>query len=259
MRDTVTRRRRLLAAVVLAALAATAGCSLPGSGTVSEERLGRPVDYDWNATANVTVNVTADGEYHAVYNVSNRSSLELYRTDGLANERPMPVSGVRYRHANGTVVNGTNLTVRQTRSRTVVELPPGPGQLGITAPTRHKRFATRTFVDGSYEVILPPGRRTGGFVFGSIRPGGYETTREGDRVHVVWEDVTTRTVSVRYYLPRDLAIFLGAAGVLGVVAVGGAAYFVVQIRRLARRREELGLDVDVEDDEFGRDPPPGMG
>lgn len=259
MRDTVSRRRRLLAAVALAALAATAGCSLFGSQPVPDERLGRPVDYDWDTTANVTVNVTTDGEYHAVFNVSNRSTLELYRTDSLGTEHPLQVSGVRYRHANGTVVNGTDLAVTRTRSRAVVELPPGPGQLGVTAPSRQKQFVMRTFVGGSYEVVLPPGRRTGRFLFGSVSPGGYETHREGDRVHLVWDDVTARTVSVRYYLPRDLAIFLGASAVLALVAVGGVAYFLLQIRRLAERREEMGLDVDVHDDEFGRDPPPGMG
>lgn len=258
MRDTVTRRRQLLAALALAALAATAGCSLLGSQQVSEERLGEPHDYDWATGANVTINVTG-GQFHAVYNVSNRSELGLYRTDGLGNERPLPVSAVRYRHANGTVVNGTNISVTRTRSRTVVALPPGEGQLGITAPSRAKRFSTRTFVGGSHEVLLPPGTRTGGFVFGSVQPGGYEIEREGDRVHVLWEDVSSQGITVRYYLPRDLAIFLGAGGLLALVALGGAAYFLLQIRQLAERREELGLDVDVDDDEFGRDPPPGMG
>ena len=46
---------------------------------------------------------------------------------------------------------------------------------------------------------------------------------------------------------------------LTVVGVGGAFYYKRRIDELRRQREELGLDVDTEDNEFRDDPPPGMG
>jgi hypothetical protein len=43
-----------------------------------------------------------------------------------------------------------------------------------------------------------------------------------------------------------------------VLGTGGALYYYLQIRETVKRREEVGLDIDIEDDD-GRDPPPGMG
>jgi uncharacterized protein HemX len=62
---------------------------------------------------------------------------------------------------------------------------------------------------------------------------------------------------VRYYLQRDLYLFGGLLALMLVVGAGGAGYYYLQIRETVRRREEVGLDVDVEDDRD--DPPPGMG
>jgi len=42
------------------------------------------------------------------------------------------------------------------------------------------------------------------------------------------------------------------------IGIAGAAYYAIQLRETRRKREEVGLDMDVEDDD--RDgPPPGMG
>nr|WP_274326221.1 DUF5803 family protein [Halosimplex aquaticum] len=50
-----------------------------------------------------------------------------------------------------------------------------------------------------------------------------------------------------------------ASGILTLVGIGGALYYLRQIRVLERRREEIGLDVETETDEFDDDgPPPGM-
>ena len=72
-------------------------------------------------------------------------------------------------------------------------------------------------------------------------------------------DVTSDSVAAQFYMPRDLQILAVVLSVAGVVAAGGVAYYLRKIRDLRARREEMGLDVDTEDDDFGRDPPPGMG
>ncbi|MEF8908480.1 MAG: DUF5803 family protein, partial [Haloarculaceae archaeon] len=63
---------------------------------------------------------------------------------------------------------------------------------------------------------------------------------------------------VRYYLQRDLWIFGGIAVVSVTLGIGGLVYYLRQIRQLEEKREELGLDVDYEDDPTDDGPPPGM-
>jgi hypothetical protein len=71
--------------------------------------------------------------------------------------------------------------------------------------------------------------------------------------------VTSDSVAVRYYLQRDLYIFGGAAAGLFAAGVVGTLYYRRQIEELRKRREEMGIDVDTDDDDFGDGPPPGMG
>jgi hypothetical protein len=68
--------------------------------------------------------------------------------------------------------------------------------------------------------------------------------------------VTSRGISVQYYLQRDIPIFGAIAGISLVIGLGGAYYYKRQIDRLREVREEMGLDVDVEEKDDG--PPPGM-
>lgn len=258
------RRRTLAATALVALLALSAGCAGLFSSEVPDDAIEKepPEPYDWNTTHTGTIHVVDGGDrYQAVFNLSeaNTTKLVLYER-GLASDRPEWVRSVRYRYPNGTEVNGTDpvVDVRLEGSRRVVEVP-DEGTVAFTGPSDIKQFGIRTPVDGSYEVVLPPGRRVGSFLFGRVSPGGYSTSVDDrDRLHVSWEEVNG-PIYLRYYLIRDLLLFRGAAVLLALVGAGGVLYYVRQIRQLKRRREEVGLDVEgEEDDEFGRDPPPGM-
>ncbi|MFB6218038.1 MAG: DUF5803 family protein [Halobacteriaceae archaeon] len=230
--------RRRLALLALAALALTAGCA----GGVSEERLSENATYDWESDTTAKINITGN-EYHAVYRVGANESLEIYRLDDLGGEQPVPVSALRFRYPNGTVVGPDRLGVEEEGSRVVVT-PPAAGRVGYTGPTRPKSFATPALVAGSYEVVLPPGMRIGVPLLGTISPGGYERTIEADgRTHLRWDDLDRGTeIELQYYLQRDLYIFAGLLVALAVVAVVGVLYFRRQIRALAAQREATDIE-----------------
>ena len=94
-------------------------------------------------------------------------------------------------------------------------------------------------------------------VVGWVSTGNDETVRDDrGRGRVVWaEPVTADTVSVRYYLQRDLYIFAGVLGAIVLVGIGGLLYRRRQIERLRKQRLEMGVDVGTDDD----DEPPGLG
>lgn len=255
-------RRTVLAAACVGLLVATAGCTGLFGNDVSDDDLAKepPAPYEWNSSRDVFVSVHTSN-YQAVYNLSatNTSKLDLYRNELTSNE-PLFVRSVRYRFPNGTVVNGTHPAVevgREGDSR-VIEVPREEGKLAFTSSSSDKQWGTPGFASGSTEVVLPPDRRVDSFLFARVNPGGYETSVDDDnRLHLTWDEVSG-SIYVRYYLIRDILLFRGLVVVLAVAALAGAGYYLRQIRKLQRRREELGLDVDADDDEFGRDPPPGM-
>jgi hypothetical protein len=269
------RPRSLLPVAALVGLVLLSGCAgLLGGGSVSDEQLAEAPagadDYDWSTDADVHVVVTENARFRAVYRVnrSERDSVQLFRRDAFGGQSPIPVSALRYRYPNGTVVNGTAFDERgggvgRTRDEVNVSLPASggteTGQLAFSSSSTPKQFTLPVFVEGSYAVVLPENRRVGVPPFGSVSPGGSETTRdEMDRTVVRWEEVRSDSLAVRFYLERDLYAF-GALAVVGLVAGGGGLlYYRRQIRRLREQREEMGLDVDVEDDDSRR-PPPGMG
>ncbi|UPV74132.1 DUF5803 family protein [Halorussus limi] len=254
-------RRLLLACATLAVLAATAGCTgIFGGDQISEKRLegDSNATYDWNTTAEVTLNVTG-GQYRAIYDFSNRSQLKIFQRESLGEEAPVDVKTVRFRYPNGTVVTLDQSQVQRKDSRTVFTLPSREGKLAYTAPHRGKSFSTPTYVEGSYEVILPSGMRVGTPILSQVRPDADQKHQIGGRVHLSWAEVTAKNVTVRYYLARDLLIFGGIIGAGVVIALLGLAYFRLQIRQLEREREEMGLNVDTDGDEFDQGPPPGMG
>jgi hypothetical protein len=283
-----------VAVALLGGLLALAGCStVLGPGPVQEGQLaadpGSP--YEWNASADGYLEVNR-GNYTAVYRVANRTTgdreaggnftIGLYTRDALGTDQPIDPEALQFRYANGTLlryaerngtttvvmqkgdeirnVTGSKLAVSKSRRRTTVSIPTNrSGRLAFTAPKNGKQVATPTFVEGSYEMVLPQGARVGLPVLSQIQPGGSTAEPVGERVHVRWDSVTrARSVLVRYYLQRDLYLFGGLLALMLVVGAGGAGYYYLQIRETVRRREEVGLDVDVEDDD-GRDPPPGMG
>jgi hypothetical protein len=255
-------RRLLLAAGCLALLAVTSGCLGFGTGPVSEDTLDSdPAEaYQWETNRTAHIVVQENTQFRAVMNV-NQSTIDLFRRDGFGGSNPLSVEAVRYRYPNGTVITGSELRerggeVRETRDETVVELPPGAegnGTLAFTSSGTPKRFTLPTYVDGSYEVVLPEDRRIDFPVFGQVSPGNYQTSRDDrDRVEIAWaEPVTADTVSVRYYLQRDLYIFGGLLGLIVVVGIGGLLYRRRQIEQLKKQRTDMGLDVDTDDD----DPP----
>lgn len=246
--------RRLLALVSLVTLVSLAGCAGFGSVT-NEERLREDATYDWETDADATITL-GGGEYQAVYTVENESTVRLYTSTGYGDDQPIPIESVKFRYPDGTVVGMDQIEVEETRSELYVHLPAENGQLAFSSDSQPRNFASETFVDGSYEVILPPGYRVDNFVLGNVRPGGYETEIVDNRVHIRWDTMDSDVVSVRYYLERDVYLLGGIVVVASIGAAIAAVYVYRQMRELRRRREEMGLDAVEADD---RDPPPGMG
>lgn len=283
-------RRLAFGVLGFALLLATAGCStILGPGEADPSDLAADESYDWNESASAYLEVN-EGNVTAVYQVAARTTgsreaadptIEVYTRDTLGTEQPETVSAVQFRYQNGTLVrfretdeqavsvvmypNGTTtrapdlMSVERTRDRTVIHLPANEtGQLGITTPKNGKSVTTPAYIQGSYEVMLPERAEVGVPLLAKVRPGADRTEKVDGRVHIYWEDLTASTLSVRYYLDRDLLLFAGLAAVATVIGLAGAGYYLLQLRETRRKREEVGLDVDVEDDDSKR-PPPGMG
>lgn len=279
---------------MLALLTLSAGCSsVFGPAPVNDSDLTGETEYAWDAAADTDGYVDVDrNEYTAIYRVANRTTgttaaderptIELYGRDALGTDEPLDVRDVVFRYPNGThlefrevgeevrvvrvspdgsveTADDEALTVTRTRKRTVVGLPANDtGRLAFTAPKNGKGVSTPTFVRGDYEMVLPDRARVGVPLLAQVRPGGSRTTvDDAGRVHIHWSDVRAPAINVRYYLQRDLLLFGALAGGMAIAGVIGAGYYLLQIRETVRKREEVGLDVEVPDDE--RDgPPPGM-
>lgn len=257
------RRRWLVAVGLLAVLAALSGCSsVLGPGQPSEADLSENATYEWESDADTNYNVSRNS-FRATIAVENRSKLEVHRRDELGSENPLTIAALKFRFPNGTVVtaNRSTLSANNTRSHTNLWLPADGGQVAFTAdrPTG-KRFSTPLFVEGhSHQVTLPPRARVGIPLLSQVSPSSTTSTVEDDVMRIYWDEVERGPIVVRYYLARDVLLFGGMAGVLAIAAIGGTIYYLRQIRSLERRREEVGLDVETEDDDVGDDgPPPGM-
>lgn len=254
-------RRLVLAAVAVLALAALAGCSAVFGG-ISDEELDREQEYDdlKDRDADVVVSVEdvgliRSGEFRAVYDLNDTDELDLHRST-FYRDRAMDVHSVRYWYPNGTVVTGSELDVDQGRSSTDVRVPDGNGTLAFTGSAGSRTFQLPAFKSGSYEVLVPEGYRTTNFLFGAVSPGGYDREVVDDREHLFWEE-NDGTISMRYYLPRDVTVFTGFVVVVVTIGGVGAAYYYRQMKRLRERREEMGLDVEIDDDDDSG-PPPGL-
>ena len=257
-------RRHLLALAGLVLLALTAGCF--GPGAISDEQLNEePAQpYEWETDRDVHIAIQTDSSFRAVYNVSGAGEeIQLFRRDGFGGRNPLDVRAVRYRYANGTVISGSELEARgggidRSRETVTVTFPNATdgGQLAFTAGATPKRFSLPVFVDGSYEVVLPRDRRVDLPVFGTVSPRGSSKEVIDGQTHIRWEEVTSRGITVQYYLQRDIPIFGAIAAISLVIGLSGAYYYKRQIEQLREVREEMGLDVDVE--EKDDEPPPGM-
>ncbi|WEL17467.1 putative membrane protein [Halorhabdus sp. SVX81] len=240
----------------LLGLLALAGCLSP----VSDADLAENATYDWDTDANATYRLYG-GNYTAVIEIRNQDSLELFLEDGLGSKMAIPISGLKFQYPNGTVGNDSVYEVSTGQSEVVLEPPVGNGTVAFTAERSGPNFRTRTLVEGSHEVALPPNKRVGLPVVSRVVPGGYETEQVEDRVVLQWDSLDRNTISVKTYLERDILLFGGLVALAVAVAVIGVLYYRREIAKLRRERTELGLDVEDEsedDDPRDRGPPPGM-
>jgi hypothetical protein len=237
--------RRLLAIGVLALLALTAGCTgLFGGGEVDRSAAGEEETYDWNTTANTTLTVERD-RILAVYDVEDRSTIEIYAFQRFNNERPVDPVAVQFRYPNGTVVGPEAMAFSRANSHTVVELPAEEGQVALTLPKSGKRVRVPVVVEGSHEVILPEDAHVRYFLLGRVAPRADAQAEEADgRVHLRWNDVTQERIVVEYYLERDLVIFTVILTLGSVLLVGRLVYFCPQLRTLRERRDEVAVEDD---------------
>ncbi|ERJ07728.1 membrane lipoprotein [Halorhabdus tiamatea SARL4B] len=248
------RTRLLLGIVGLVGLLALAGCLSP----VSDADLAENATYDWEADANASYRLYA-GNYTAVVDIQDRESLELFLPDGLGSRQAIPISGLKFRYPNGTVANDSVYEVSTGRSEVVLEPPVSNGTVAFTARRSGSDFRTRVLVEGTHEVALPPNKRVGLPVFSRVVPGDYETGRVGDRTIISWNSIDRDLITIQTYLERDLLLFGGIVVIALVVGAFGLVYYRREIAKLRTEREELGLDVDQdEDDPRDRGPPPGM-
>lgn len=237
--------RRLLAAAALALLAVGAGCSALGGGEISQERLSEDADYDWNTTANITVTVEkGTNEYEAVYRIDGQESLELSRHQELSGDQALSISSVYFRYPNGTVVNVSAGAVSRSRSTTTVVLPADEGRLALTVPKSGKRIEVAAVLGPPYEVILPPEAGVKYPLLARVVPRDYERETVDGRVHLGFDEVRGNRIVVRWYLTTDLLLFGGLIAGGAVAAAGGVAYFLLQLRTLKRRREEVAWERD---------------
>ena len=248
------RTRVFLGIVGLVGLLALAGCLSP----VSDADLAENATYDWESDANASYRLYA-GNYTAVIDIQDRESLELSLPDGLGSRQPIPISALQFRYPNGTVANDSVYEVSTGRSEVVVEPPVPNGTVAFTARQSGSDFRTRILVEGAHEVALPPNKRVGLPVFSRVVPGDYETERVEDRVVLSWDSIDRDLLTIQTYLERDLLLFGGLIVIALVVGAIGLVYYRRKIAELRSEREELGLDVDQDDDDpRDRGPPPGM-
>ena len=255
-------RRLLIAAGLVVSLAALAGCtSLFGPGQPDPGQLNATADYDWETNATTTYNISRSS-YTAVIETGNRTSVVVYQRDELGTDQPLTPQGLQYRFTNGTVItaNSSALSARTEGQRTNITVPEADGSVAFTSSRPNaKRFATPVFVEGSHEVVLPSRARVGIPLLSQVSPSADRTPVENGRMTVSWENVDRGPVVVRYYLQRDILLFGGLGAILALAGLVGGLYYYRQIRSLEKKREEIGLDVDTEDDDLGDDgPPPGM-
>ena len=251
-------RRLGLAVVAVLTLALTAGCLdyVTGGGEIDDAVLdAEPAEpYDWETDRNASLTLHTGSEVQAVYTVSADQRLRLYQATSIGQEGPLDISAVRFRYENGTVITGTDLRdsdaggVEQTPDEVFVTLP-ADGKLAFSAGATPRRLTLPTYVEGSYEVLLPEGTRMDFFLFSNVVPGDGQTELVDDRVRVTWENVTASSIMVQYYQERDFYVFGAIVAVLSVVAVGGLYYYRRQIDALHEVRLEMGLDTEGEEEE----------
>ncbi|MFP8953606.1 DUF5803 family protein [Natrialbaceae archaeon A-arb3/5] len=253
-------RRLVLASIAVAVLVGLAGCSMIFGG-ISDEELDRDQEYGdlQDRDADVAIDVEGgsligNSEFRAVYDLNETDELSLYRSN-IYRDEALDIHSVRYWDENGTEMTGSELEVDQSRSSTDVRLPDENGTLAFTGDAGSKTFTLPAYVEGSYDVTVPEDHRTSNFLFGNVNPGGYDREVVDNRERLTWETVDS-TISLRFYQTRDIPLFIGLVATAGLLGGIGIAYYYRQVKQLKEQREEMGLDVEIEDDDDG--PPPGL-
>lgn len=252
----MNRRRLALASVLFVVF--LSGCL--GGGNLSESDLTGDAEYDWTTNETATYNLSAGSrKYTAVIRIENQSSLTIHQGSTFRGDQGVEIGSLRFQFLNGTVVNATHprLNASLKSDKTVINLPERNGTVAFVGPRDGKQFSTPVFVEGSHRVDLPKGTRVGIPLLSEVDPGGYDSTVENDRMRLVWEDQSGGSISVRYYLVRDLYLFGSLLAIAVILGTGGGLYYWRQIRRARAKRKEYGLE--LEDDSGDQDPPPGMG
>ncbi|MWV39409.1 DUF5803 family protein [Natrialba sp. INN-245] len=253
-------KRLVLAVVAVGFLVSLAGCSMIFGG-ISDEELDRDQEYDdlRDREADVAVDIEGggiigSGEFRAVYDLNETEELSMHRSN-IYRDEALDIHSVRYWYPNGTELTGSELEVDQSRSSTEVRVPDGNGTLAVSGDAGSRTFQLPAYVDGSYDVTIPEGYRTSNLLFGDVNPGGYERDIVDDQERLTWDNVDS-TVSIRFYRTQDIPLFAGLVAVAVLLGGAGIGYYYRQVKRLEEQREELGLDIDIEDDDDG--PPPGL-
>lgn len=249
--------RQAIAVAALLSAMLLAGCF--GPAELSEEQLSGNATYDWDQDADAAYTLSRSS-YQAVFKVDNRSTLSVNDRDALGVEAPVDLSTLKFRFTNGTIRNGShpNLSATLQQRRTEITVPARDGWVAYTADRSGKQFTTPVVVPGRQTVTMPPGARVGVPLLSQVSPSDYSTTVSDNRMTITWANVSDGSLTANYYLERDLLLFSLLVLVAASVAVGGILFYLRQIRRLTAEREELGLDVEDDDDPPDRGPPPGM-
>ena len=260
-------KRRVLIICGLGLLVFLAGCSA-GGGEISQDELAEDAEYDWDTNATTTYTLItgetfslSSPEYSAVIELTNQSTVEVYRESTFRGDSSLSIEALQFRFTNGTVVNAThaNLTAVEGSDATEIQVPASNGTVAFRAGRSGRTWSTPVYVEGSHEVTLPNATRVGIPLLSRVDPGGYGSTVEDNRMTLYWDEIEDGSIDIRFYLLRDLYIFGGIIGISLLLGAAGIVYYVRQIRAAKEKREDVGLDVEVDDDDVGGDgPPPGM-
>ena len=240
-------RRVFVAVLVLFVLITMAGCIGPfADDGLTDEDLDAPANYTWDSPYDGDIDVDTSA-YHAVYHLDGTDTFELSRR-GYYRQSPRDVEAVRYRFPNGTMLTGSEIDIEQSSTATTITVPDGNGTLAFRGAASSRQVTIPALVEGSYRVTLPEDRRVQNFFISDVSPSNDESTIVDGRQILTWDD-NSDTIRVQYHHWRDHYLFYGFLGMLGVITLIGLAYYRRELRRIARKREQTGLDID------DRDPP----
>lgn len=250
----------LLIGCLLVLFTVSAGCSGINPLNGGDETKPSDVSYDWNTSANASLDLGTD-RYRSVYTLSKADprTFSVYEEDIVAGEKSIEVEALKYRYPNGTVISTNDskrFNVSEEKSKTDIHLPGKGGQVAFITDKERRSLTIPVFlksedndeesVNRSYEVTLPPNMEVGVPFLGRVTPENDEKNTVDGRTQLRWNTVSGDTISIRYYLHRDMLMLGGVLGIGLLVGLGGLGYYLVQIRSLKRVREEI----EIEDDEI---------